>query len=69
MSDLGLQHFQEEFVHGDLSLQLDAVEVLHCFGSGLPQERKCQQKLASPAGLVLMLAMLIVLKGLMEKVL
>lgn len=35
---LGLQHLQEEFVHGHLALQFDAVEVLHCLGGRLPEQ-------------------------------
>lgn len=55
-SDLGLQHLQEEFVHGHLALQFDAVEMLHGLGGCLPQQGQCQQQLARPPWLLVALA-------------
>lgn len=68
-SDLGLQHLQEEFVHGHLALQLDAVEVLHGLGGRLPQQGQRQQQLARPPRLRVALAQLVVLQGLVQQVL
>lgn len=68
-SDLGLQHLQEEFVHGHLALQFDAVEVLHRLGGRLPQQGQRQQQLARPPWLFVALAQLVVLQRLMQQVL
>ncbi|TNN36009.1 hypothetical protein EYF80_053827 [Liparis tanakae] len=68
-SDLGLEHLQEEFVHGHLSLHLDAVKVLHGLGGRLPQEGQRHEQLARPPRVLLVLAALVVLQGLVQGVL
>lgn len=68
-SDLGLQHLQEEFVHGHFALQFDAVEVLYGLGGRLPQQGQRQQQLARPPRLCVALAQLVVLQCLVQQVL
>ena len=68
-SDLGLQHLQEEFVHGHLALQFDAVEVLYRLGGRLPEQGQRQQQLARPPRLLVALAQLVVLQRLVQQVL
>lgn len=68
-SDLGLQQLQEEFVHWDFAVLLDAVEVLHSFGGGLAEEGEGHEQLAGPAGILLVLGSLVVLQGLVEHIL
>lgn len=68
-SHLGLQHLQEEFVHGHLALQFHTVEMLHGFGCCLPQEGQRQQQLARPPWLLVALAQLVVLQRLVQQVL
>lgn len=68
-SDLGLQHLQEQFVHGHLALHLDAVKVLHSLSGRLPQQGQRHEQFASPSRVLLMLAALEVLQGLVESIL
>ena len=68
-SDLGLEHLQEQFVHGHLALHLDAVEVLHGLGGRLAEEGEGHEQLSCPPRVLLVLGRLIVLQGLVESVL
>lgn len=68
-SSLGLEHFQEEFVHRHFSLHLDAVEVLHGLGGRLAEEGEGHEQLSCPPRVLLVLGRLIVLQGLVESVL
>lgn len=68
-SDLGLQQLQEEFVHRDFAVLLDAVEVLHGLGRRLPEQGQGHEQLAGPARVLAVLAGLVVLQGLVQHVL
>lgn len=68
-SDLGFQQLQEEFVHWDFAVLLDAVEVLHSLGRGLAEQGEGHEQLARPAGILLVLGSLVVLQGLVEHIL
>lgn len=68
-SDLGFQQLQEEFVHWDFAVLLDAVEVLHGLGGRLAEQGEGHEQLARPAGILLVLGSLVVLQGLVEHIL
>ncbi|KAF3832460.1 hypothetical protein F7725_026125 [Dissostichus mawsoni] len=68
-SDLGFQQLQEQFVHWDFAVLLDAVEVLHGLGGGLAEQGEGHEQLARPAGVLLVLGGLVVLQGLVEHIL
>lgn len=69
VSSLGLQHLEEEFVHGDFALHLDAIKVLHGLGGCLPEQRQGHQQLACPPRVLRMLGALKVLQSLVEGIL
>lgn len=68
-SHLGFQKLQEEFVHGNFAVLLDAVEVLHSLGGDLTEKRERHEQLPCPTGILLVLRSLVVLQGLVEHVL
>lgn len=68
-SDLGLQQFEEEFVHGHPSVLLDAAEVLDGPRRRLTEERQRHDQLASPPGVLGVLGALMVLEGLVKNIL
>lgn len=68
-SHLGLQQLQEEFVHWDFAVLLDAVEMLHSLGGGLAEQGEGHEQLARPAWILLVLGSLVVLQSLVQHVL
>ncbi|KAL0165132.1 hypothetical protein M9458_040885, partial [Cirrhinus mrigala] len=66
---IGLQQFEEEFVHGDASVLLDAAEVPHGFGRGLAEERKGHNEFPRPSRVFPVMDTLIIQKSFMERVL
>lgn len=68
-SDLGFQQLQEEFVHWDFAILLDAVEVLHGLSGSLAEQGEGHEQLACPTGILLVLGRLVVLQGLVKHIL
>lgn len=68
-SGIGLQKFQEKFVHGDASVLFDAAEMPHGFGGGLTEERKGHDEFSCPSRVFPMPDALIIQQGFVERVL
>ncbi len=67
--DLGVQHLQEEFVHGHASVPVQPAETVHGSERRLPQQRERHEQASRAVRFGRPLAALVVLQGLVEPVL
>ena len=68
-SDLGIQHLQQQFVHGHASRQVEATEGVDGRLGGLAEQGEGHQQTPRPVGLRRPMGDLVVLQGLVEVVL
>lgn len=67
--DLGVQHLQEEFVHGDVALRVQPAEAAYGAVGRLSQQRQRHEEPPGAMRLGRPLAALVLLQGLVERVL